>query len=121
MAKWANDSVLDALLDKVATSTQLLVCSTQPTTRANALSSALASVTVSSGDFSKADGDPDGRTLTIAQKANLDVTASGTGNHIALVDGSSLLYVTTVTNPQSLTSGNTVTVQSWNVRIGDPA
>ena len=33
MAKWANDSVMDAALDVVATGTILTVCSAQPTTR----------------------------------------------------------------------------------------
>lgn len=118
MAKWANDSVLDALLDKIATSTQLIVTSTQPTTRANALSSALASVTVDGSDFTKSDGTPNGRRVTIAEQANVPVTATGSATHVALVDGSDLLFVTTVT-AQTLTSGNTVTVPAWNVTVAD--
>lgn len=120
MAKWANDSVLDALLDKVATSNQLLVTSTQPTTRANALSAALASTSVTSGDFAKADGTPNGRQVTVAQKASISVTATGNATHVALIDGSNLLYVTTVTS-QSLTTGNTVTVPAWTITVADPS
>ncbi len=120
MAKWANTSVLDALLDKVATSTQLLVTSTQPADRAAALTAALASTTVASGDFAKSAGTPNGRKVTVAQKASISVTASGNATHVCLVDGSNLLYVTTVTS-QALTSGNTVTVPAWTITVGGPS
>lgn len=120
MAKWANDSVLDALLDKVATANQLIVCDGQPTDRADALAKALASVTVDSGDFSKGNGDVNGRKLTVAQQSTISITATGDADHVALVDGSSLLYVTTV-DSQTLTSGNTVTVPVWTVTVADPS
>ena len=55
MAKWANDLVMDAALDKIATGTNLLVCTGQPTDRANALALALANQSLS-GAFTKADG-----------------------------------------------------------------
>lgn len=120
MAKWSNDSVLDALLDKIATATQLIVTSSQPADRAAALAAALASVTVDSGDFAKANGDVSGRKLTVAQQATLSVSATGSATHVCLVDGTTLLYVTTVT-PQTLTSGNTVTVPAWDIEIADPS
>lgn len=120
MAKWANDSVLDAYLDKVATGTQILVTTTQPTTRANALSAALATASLASGDFTKADATPNGRQVTIAQKASVPVTATGSATHVAIVDGTNLLYVTTCT-AQTLTSGNTVTIPAWTASVSDPS
>lgn len=121
MAKFANDSVLDALLDKVATGTILTVCSAQPTTRTEAVTTfKLADVTVDSGDFSKADGTPSGRRLTIAQQNNVPVDSNGTATHVAICDGSNLLYVTTCTS-QVLTAGNTVTIPAWTVNIADPS
>lgn len=121
MAKWANDSVLDALLDKVATATQMIVTTSQPADRAAALAAELASTSVASGDFTKSDAtSPVGRKVAVATKANVNVTASGTATHVALVDDTSLLYVTTVTS-QALTSGNTVTIPSWNVTVADPS
>lgn len=121
MAKYANTSVLDALLDKVATSTQMIVTASQPADRAAALAGALASVTVSSGDFAKAaSSSPAGRKVTVASKANVTVSASGTAGHVSLVDGTNLLYVTTVTS-QSLTAGNTVTIPAWDVIVQNPA
>lgn len=120
MAKWANDSVLDALLDAVAAGNQIIVCSSQPANRAAALSAALASTSLTSGDFTKADGSPNGRQVTVAQKASVSVTASGSATHVAIVDSTNLLYVTTVT-AQTLTSGNTVTIPSWKITVSDPS
>lgn len=120
MAKWANDVVLDSLLDKVATSTSMIVTTSQPANRAAAVSAALATVSMAGGDFTKADGTPNGRQLTVAQKAAVAVSATGSATHVCLVDGTNLLYVTTVT-AQTLTSGNTVTIPSWTITVADPS
>ena len=121
MSKFASDSVLDALLDKVATGTILTVCSTQPTTRTEAVTTyKLADVVTDSGDFAKADGDTSGRKVTIAQQTDVPVDSNGTATHVAICDGSNLLYVTTCTS-QVLTSGNTVTVPAWKIEVSDPS
>lgn len=120
MAKWLNDTlVLDALLNGIAGSTQMMVCTAQPADRAAALSTALASVTLSPSDFTKAGGSPNGRRLNIAQKSAIPVTATGSATHVALVDASNLLAVTTAT-AQTLTSGNTVTIPTWYAQVGGP-
>lgn len=121
MAKWANDSVLDAMLDKVATGTILTVCSAQPTNRTEAVTTyKLADVVIDSGDFTKADGSVNGRKVTIATQENVDVDANGTATHIAISDSTNLLYVTTCTS-QVLTSGNKVTTPAWTVSVSDPS
>jgi hypothetical protein len=121
MTKWANDSVMDAALDKIATGTILTVCSAQPTTRTEAVTTyKLADVVIDSGDFSKANGDTNGRKVTIAQQADIPVDTTGTATHIAICDGSNLLLVTTCTS-QALTSGNTVTVPAFDDEISDPS
>lgn len=120
MAKFLNDSVLDAALDKVATGNQMLINTTQPTTRANAVSGALASVSLAPADFTKVDGSPNGRRLNIAQKAAVPVTATGNAAHVSIVNGTELLAVTTAT-AQTLTSGNTVTIPTWHVQVSDPS
>lgn len=119
MAKFASTSVLDALLDKVGSATTLLVTTSQPADRAAALSAALASKTLSSA-FAKSAGSPSGRKTTIAQQANVPVTADGSATHVCLIDGTELLYVTTVT-AQQLTTGNTVTIPAWTVTIPAPS
>ena len=121
MAKFASDAVLDALLDKVATGTILTVCSAQPTTRAEAVTTyKLADVTVDSGDFTKANGDVSGRKVTVGQQDDVPVDSNGTATHVAICDGTNLLYVTTCTS-QVLTSGNTVTVPAWKIEVSDPS
>lgn len=120
MSKWVSDTVLDAALDKIATATIQTVCTSQPATRTEAVTTyALADVVVASGDFTKADGTTNGRKVTVASKSGVNVDASGTATHVALCDGTNLLYVTTCTN-QALTSGNTMTFGSWAVEFGDP-
>ena len=120
MAKWVNDVVLDAALDKIATANLQTVCSAQPATRTEAVTTyALADVALSGADFVKADGTTNGRKVTVAQKTGVTVDATGTASHVALCDGTTLLYVTTCTN-QTLTADNTLTFGSWAIEIGDP-
>ena len=119
MAKFTHDDVLDAALDKIATATILTVCSTQPTTRTEAVTTyKLADVTVDSGDFTKANGDTSGRKVTVGAQSAVPVDTSGTALHIALCDGSILLHVTTCTS-QALTAGNTVNVPAFDVEFAD--
>lgn len=116
----ASDLVLDASLDKVATGTIITVCSAQPTTRAEAVTTfKLLDVAVDAGDFSKADGDVSGRKLIIAAQNAVPVDTSGTGNHVAVSDATDLLYVTTC-DPQALTSGNTANLPAWEIEHRDP-
>ena len=81
MAKWANDLVMDAALDKIATATQLLVCTAQPSDRATALSTAVATQALT-GAFTKADGDVSGRKVTIAAQNGLSVSTNGTATYL---------------------------------------
>lgn len=124
MGKSVHNDVLDAALDKIATSTRLVVCSDEPQNFAGIAAVALADVTLTAGDgngdYTIADGDTSGRKVTIAEQADIEVDTSGTATHIALDDGSTLLYVTTCTS-QALTAGNTVTVPAWKIEILDPS
>lgn len=121
MAKSANDLVLDGLLDVVSGANLMVACSAEPTTRAEAVTTyALADVAVAGGDFTKANGDTSGRKVTVGQKSGVLIDANGDANHVALVDGSNLLYVTTCTT-QTLTSGNTMTFNSWKIEVADPS
>lgn len=121
MAKFIADSVLDTALDKVATGTILTVCSAQPTTRTEAVTTyKLADVVVDSGDYTKANGDTSGRKVTVAAQADIAIDSSGTATHIAICDASNVLLVTTCTS-QALTSGGTVTVPAFDYEIADAA
>ena len=72
-----------------------------------------------SADYTIADGVTDGRRVTMSQKADVSVTNSGTGTHVALVTATELKTVTTCTS-QAVTSGNTVTFNAWDQEIADP-
>lgn len=122
MAKRAPTATLDAMLDYIALSTRMTVCSAEPTTYTEGNATyALADVTVAPGDFTKAAGSPSGRKVTVAAKNAVPVDATGTATHIALlqVADSTLRYVTTCTS-QALTSGNTVNIPTWTITIPDP-
>jgi hypothetical protein len=125
MAKSVHNDVLDAALSYIKdNSTRISVCSTQPTTYTEAITTYMLAIkTISSTDFTgPADGDTNGRKLTSNQHANISVTNSGTAQHVALSDSanSKLLLVTTCTS-QALTAGNTVTVPAWDDEIADPS
>lgn len=120
MAKAAPTGTLDAFLDKIATANIMTLCSAEPTTRTEAVTTyALADVAMAGGDFTKAAGSPDGRQTTVGSKSGVAVDASGTATHVALSDASNLIYVTTCTS-QAVTSGNTASISSWVVTIRAP-
>lgn len=112
MAKFADNSVMNAALTKIATSTTMTVTSSQPANFAAIAAAKLASVTVSGGDFTQAAGTVSGRKVTVGAKSALSITASATATHVCLDDGTTLLLVTTCTS-QALVSGGTVDVPAW--------
>ena len=84
----------------------------------------LAKVTVSAGSFTgPVNGDTSGRKLTVNAHSGITVSATGGGNHVAVLSSaaaSTLYYVTTATS-QSLTSGNSLTINGWDIEIADPS
>lgn len=121
MAKSVHDSVLDGAFDILDQANLMTACSAQPTTRTEAVTTyALADVAMTvNTDYTKANGDTSGRKVTVAAKSSVLVDTTGTATHIALVDGTNLLYVTTCTS-QALTGGNTVNFPAWDIEIADP-
>lgn len=122
MAKTVHNDVLDGALNIIKNNCNLMtVCSAEPTSRTEAVTTyALGDVSMSSGDFSVAEGDVSGRKVIVGSKSSVNVDSTGTGTHVALSDGSRLLYVTTCTS-QALTSGNTITFPAWDIEIADPS
>jgi len=122
MAKFIHDDVLDAALNIIKTNANIMtVCNAQPTTRAEAIGSmALADVPVATGDFTLANGDTNGRKITVAAKSGVTVDVTGTATHIAICDGTRLLLVTTCAS-QLLTAGNTVNIPTFDDEIADPS
>lgn len=121
MPKTVHDNVLDGASDVLDQADIMTVCSAQPTTRTEAITTfKLADVAVvPNTDFTKANGDTSGRKVTVAAKSAVPVDTSGTALFVALCDATRLLYVTTCTS-QALTSGNTVNFPAWDIEIADP-
>jgi hypothetical protein len=121
-SRWSAAANMDAMLDKIATSTKLRVCSgaSNPADRTAAIAATLASVTVSGANFTKSAGNVSGRKVTVAQQANMAIGTSGDATCVTLDDGVSLLYVTPATT-QTLTSGGTVTSPAWTIEVADPS
>ena len=121
MTKIAPDAMIDAALSYAGGGDTMCVCSTQPTTEAEAYTTyMLARVAMVGGDFVNAD-DVSGRKMTVAAKSGISITNPGTALHVALVNhsGGTIRYITTCTS-QVLTAGGTVDVPAWKINIADP-
>lgn len=122
MAKNVPDIVTDKALEHQATGNQMSLCAGQPLTRDDAVTNnMLAIVPMTPGDgndYTIGNGTPDGREVAMAQKTDIPVVNSGTGDHVAVVNATELLDVTTAT-AQAVTSGNQVTINSWAHTIRD--
>ena len=123
MGKAVDDTVLDAALDETATCNEMTLWSQQPTNRTEAVTTYMLATTPmtpgNGNDYTIADGVTSGRRVTMAQKTDVNVTNSGTGDHVALVTATELKLVTTCA-AQAVTSGNQVTFNSWDQEIADP-
>jgi hypothetical protein len=131
MGKFANDTIMDAALSTIRENVKrITVCSGQPTTVNEAQDlkgaggKALARLAATSaGSFAAlANGDSSGRKMTVNTHSGIAVSATGLGNHVALLSStaaSTLWYVTTA-SAQTLTSGNTLTINGWDVEFADP-
>lgn len=123
MGKSVHNDVLDAALNYIKNNvTREIICSLEPTNFTQATSTYMLAMRtgLTSGSFTgPVAGDVSGRKLTINEQTNITIANSGTANHVALTSESVLLYVTTCT-PQTLTSGNTVSVPAWKIEINAP-
>ena len=122
MAKKVEDYFLDGYLGFLDNCTTLHVTSAEPANHAGIAAVSLASVVLTAGagngDYTIANGDTNGRKLTVLQQSSISITASGTATHVVLTDGTNI-WCTTCTS-QVLTSGGTITVNAFDVEIADP-
>lgn len=122
MAKFVPDATLDSMLAVITANVDRLdICSTQPTTYAEATSTYTLGNKTLAGAWSQANGDVSGRKITCAQQTSVSIGSSGTAQHIAGTDGSSVLYFVTTCTSQSVTSGNTATINAFDIEILDAA
>ena len=120
MGKVCHNDAFDAMLDEIATSTIMTLCSQEPADRTEAVTTyALADVVMAGGDFTNADGDTDGRKVTVAAKSSVVVDTAGTGNHVALCDAVVCMYVTQCT-AKLVAVSDQVNFPAWDIEVADP-
>lgn len=125
MAKFASSAFIDGAFNVIKASADTItytLCSTQPTTRTEAVTTyMLASTTLNkTTEITLANGDTSGRKMTISAKTGVSVTNSGSGQHVAICDATNLIFVTTTTT-QAVSAGGTCDIGTWKDEIAAPA
>ena len=120
-----NHLIHDTALQYIADNgDELNLCSDIPTTYAEATSTyMLAQITgMTSGDYSIANGDINGRKVTLSGQTGLSVIADGMPIWAAITSSglTELLAVTPCTS-QTLYIGNIVNTKPFKIEISDPA
>lgn len=113
------DSVLDTALQVMTTNGDTInICSSEPANFAAIAAANLGNATVTTG--SPQNGDTDGRKVVVGAISNGSVTGTGTATHWALSDGTATLYASgSLTASQTVTNGNTFTLDAINITIRD--
>ena len=110
-------SVLDTEANKI------LVTSQEATTFANANTTYALGNSTSLSIAAPSVRTGGGRKVTVAAISDGSITGTGTATHYAIVDtaNSRLLATAALTASQSVTSGNTFTLATFDIGIPDPA
>ena len=112
------DPIIDLQLG-VCEGTQVHVCSGEPANYGGIAAVELATAAIS-GSYSLSDGTPDGRKNSLPGQADLTIDTSGTASHYAVSNGKDTLFVVaTISNPQALTAGGTVSVAQLDHTVRD--
>lgn len=127
MAKFTPDATLDDMLEIIAQATRVDVCSTQPTTYAEATSTyTLGNYTITAGagngDWTIANGDSSGRKLTLGAQSGNNATADGTAGHLAFTNGVDTLYHVITCTAETTNNGSPLDINAVDVaEISDVA
>ena len=116
-----NDNVYDSGLSYVTTNgTRIDICSQEPTTYTQATSTYTLGNKASMTVGSPTNGATDGRKVVVPAITDGSVTSTGTASHWALTNASNTLIATgSLTSSQSVTSGNTFTLDAIDITIRD--
>lgn len=129
MARLAHDNVLDDGLDAMkaavdAVGGTMVVCEGAPTTYSHAsqnkgVGDGKVLATKTNPTLTIAD-DTSGRKCTISAAAGITIDVSGDADHVALTDGSAVLWFVTTATLQALVAAGTVDIPAWKVNVQDP-
>lgn len=123
MGKQVSDGVYDNGLNHVVNNVErMVVCDSEPADYTAVAGAALGDAAFGAVDITGPQAGGGGRQIVFDAVEGMDVDESGNADHVALVDDSSneLLLVTTLSNPQGVTQGNTMDVASFSHTIEDP-
>jgi|688.fasta_scaffold11173_15 hypothetical protein len=115
------DNVYDSGLSYITSNgTRIDICSQEPTTYTQATSTYTLGNKASMTVGSPTNGATDGRKVVVPAITDGSVTASGTASHWALTNASNTLIATgSLTSSQSVTNGNTFTLDAIDITIRD--
>jgi hypothetical protein len=129
MARFADDNVLDDGLDSLkaavdAVAGTMVVCEGQPTTYSHASQNkgtgdGMVLATVVNPTITIAD-DTSGRKATISAESGVTIDVSGNADHVALTDGTSVLWFVTTATLNALVAGGLVDIPAWKINVKDP-
>ena len=115
------DAVYDAGVgyfnDAANNVTRVDVCTTEPTTHAEAITTyTIANYVIDNTDFSLAAGDTSGRKAILAQQTGNNATGTGAANFLAFTTTIGTVFVGVIdADGDSITSGNPVTINAIDV------
>jgi hypothetical protein len=117
-----HDDILDQALSYISTNTENLYVTSQEATTFTEASSTYKVGTKATPSFTGpaiGDGGAGSRKITVDAITDGTVDATGTANSVALTDDSAtkLLATVTLTANQSVTNGNTFTLNAWDIEI----
>ena len=120
MGKLISDSLMDLILNELATSDLMSVTSDVDTP--TSLANTLADIAMAPGDFTITEGDSGAgsRKITIAAKLGVDVSADGDPLHVVLSKGGVIQLVTTALGP-TLSTGAKVDFPQWKYELVKPS
>lgn len=116
-----SDEIFDQGLDYADTNgTRIDICSSEPTTYAQATSTVSLGNKTGLNTGAAQNGATDGRRVIVPAITDGSVTGTGTATHWALTDGTSVLLATgSLSASQAVTSGNTFTLDAISITIRD--
>ena len=124
MADYINDYIFDGGLTLLDTEGDRLdICSTRPTTYAEAITTYSLGNKTSLSIGAPEDGDSSGRKVVVAAFTDGTVTGTDTAAFFAIVDVSAmrLLVTGSLSASQAVTSGNTFSLPAIDITIPDAA
>ena len=121
---YLHDDILDAACSYISTNTEnLYITSAEATTYAEAQTTYKLGTKATPGFTGPANGDVSGRKITVDAITDGSVGGTDTATHWALTDNSEtkLLATGALDSSQGVTSGNTFTLEAFDIEFPDPA